>query len=649
MSNEQAETLTFAAETKQLLHLVAHSLYSHKEIFLRELISNASDAADKLRYEALTNAALYENDSELKIRISFDKDQHKITVSDNGIGMSREEVIENLGTIARSGTRAFRDLLASKQNGGADTSQLIGQFGVGFYSAFIVADQVIVRTRRAGTTADQGVYWESKGEGEYTIKNLHKPTRGTEVILYLKQDADEFLDYFRLRGIITKYSDHILLPIVMKKPESLAKADKTEPKKTEKGEEKNEPVETEEVVNRANALWTLSKSDIKDEDYCELYKHISHDFEDPLVWAHNKVEGKLEYISLLYIPKRAPFDLWNRDHQRGLKLYVRRVFIMDDAEHFMPIYLRFVKGIIDSNDLPLNISRELLQSNEVIEKIRAGCVKRVLSMLEDLSENDKEKYAQFWKEFGSVLKEGPAEDFANKDRIAKLFRFSSTHTDSETEEVTLADYVSRMKEGQDKIYYVVADTFLSAKNSPLLEVIRKKGIEVLLLHDRVDEWLMAHFTEFAGKSLQSVAKGALDLGRLEDEKEKSDTQQEEKTFDDTLQRLKKALTDQVKDVRLTHRLTDSPACVVFDEHDMSGHLQRLLAAAGQSVTQAKPVLEINPKHPLILRMKEEVNEERFVRWSDILLGQALLAEGEQLKDPASFVKGLNGLLLEVTH
>ncbi|ATN85622.1 molecular chaperone HtpG [Coxiella burnetii] len=627
----QAETLSFEAEVKQLLHLVAHSLYSNKEIFLRELISNSSDAADKLRYQALSDAALYENDADLKIWIDFDKDNRTITIRDNGIGMSREEVIENLGTIAKSGTRAFRELLAEKK---AEDSQLIGQFGVGFYSAFIVADRVVVRTRRAGMKADQGVEWESTGEGEYTLKNIDKPTRGTEVVLHLKESEEEFLDPLRLRAIITKYSDHILLPIVMKKIKTSGADD----------EDKNETPE-EEVVNRANALWVLPKDKIKDEEYKELYKHIAHDFEDPLAWVHNKVEGKLEYTTLLYIPARAPFDLWNREGQRGLKLYVKRIIIMDDAEHFMPMYLRFVKGIVDSNDLPLNISRELLQSNEVINKIKAGCVKRILSLLEDLAKNDKEKYASFWKAFGQVLKEGPAEDFANRDRIANLLRFASTHNDTDEQNVSLQDYISRMKPEQNKIYYIVADTYTSAKNSPLLEVFRKKDIEVLLMSDRVDEWLVAHLNEFEGKSLQSIAKGTLDLGDLEKE-EKVETEKFEKDFDELLKQFKEVLGEKIKDVRITHRLTDSPTCVVFDENEMSGHLQRLLIQTGQDFMQAKPILEINPSHPLILRVKNESDKTRFNRWADLLLNQALLAEGEQLKDPASFVKGLNELLLD---
>lgn len=627
----QTQTLSFAAEINQLLQIVANSLYSNKEIFLRELISNASDAADKLRYEALTDSALYENDPELKIWISVDKEHQTITLRDNGIGMSRQEAIDNLGTIARSGTRAFRDLLTADK---AKDSQLIGQFGVGFYSAFIVADQVVVRTRRAGMQADQGVQWESNGAGEYTIKNINKPTRGTEIVLHIKNDQNEFLDELRLRHIITKYSDHILLPIVMKN---------MQPAKNDG--EKTEETATEEVVNRANALWTLPKSQITNEEYQELYKHIAHDFEDALAWGHNKVEGSLEYTSLLYIPGRAPFDLWQRDQQRGLKLYVKRVFIMDDAEHFMPMYMRFVKGIVDCNDLPLNISRELLQSNQTIEKIKAGCIKRVLSLLEDLAENEKAKYAKFWSEFGAVLKEGPAEDASNLDRIAKLLRFASTHNEGDSQSVTLADYIGRMKPDQTKIYYLIGDSFAAAKHSPLLEVFRKKEIEVLLLFDRVDEWLMAHVKEFDGKALQSIAKGDLDLGKL-DEKEKLQQEKVEKDFSDVIKRFKEALGDKVKDVRITHRLTDSPACVVFDDTDMSGHLQRLLSAAGQPTLPVKPILEINPTHRLIERVKQEPNAARFARWSDILLNQALLVEGEQLKDPAAFVKGLNELLIE---
>lgn len=625
--SEQAtvQTLSFGAEVKQLLQLVAKSLYSNKEIFLRELISNASDAADKLRYQALTDPQLYENDGELKIWINVDKTLNTITIRDNGIGMTREEAIDHLGTIAKSGTKAFRELLGPDK--GKDSS-LIGQFGVGFYSAFIVADRVVVKTRRAGMQKDQGVEWESTGEGEYTVKNIIHEPRGTEITLYIKKEESEFLETFRLRQIISKYSDHILLPIMMKKLD----------------DDKNE----EEMVNRASALWTLSKSEISDTDYKELYKHIAHDFEDPLAWTHNKVEGSLEYTSLLYIPARAPFNMLGRDQERGLKLYVKRVFVMDDAEHFMPMYLRFIKGIVDCNDLPLNISRELLQSNQTIEKIKSGCVKRILSLLEEIAENDADKYAKVWREFGAFLKEGPAEDGANRERIAKLLRFASTHEPSDSQTVSLDAYVSRMKPEQEKIYYLIADNYTAASNSPLLEVFRRKNIEVLLMSDRIDEWLMANLNEFAGKSLQSIAKGDLDLGKL-DEKDKVEQEKIEKDFVDVVERFKKALNDKVKDVRLTQRLTDSPACVVFDANEMSGHLQRLLNAAGQAVPASKPILEINPNHPLVNRVKKEANEARFARWAEILLNQALLAEGEQLKDAAGFVKAINEFLIDAAH
>lgn len=623
----KTETLSFEAEVKQLLRLVTHSLYSNDEVFLRELISNSSDAEDKLNYEALSNSDLYEGDVELKIWVDLDKDNHTITIRDNGIGMNREEVIENLGTIAKSGTRVFRELLTGKQ---AKESQSIGQFGVGFYSAFIVADRVIVRTRRAGLKANQGVEWESNGKGEYTIKNINKFSRGTEVILHIKKEKAEFLDVMRLRSIITKYSDHILCPIVMKKITVKSENENKDKKKPE-----------EEVVNRANALWALPKDKIKEEEYKEFYKHIAHDFEDPLAWTHNRVEGKLEYTTLLYIPAKVPFNLWNREGQRGLKLYVKRVFIMDNAEHFMPMYLRFVKGIIDSNDLPLNISRELLQSNKIVKKIKAGCIKRVLSLLEELT-NDKEKYIKFWKAFGQVLKEGLAEDFDNCNRISSLLRFSSTHNNDEEENVTLEDYISRMKPGQDKIYYIIAATYLSAKNSPLLEVFLKKGIEVLLMHDHVDEWLLAHLTEFKGKSLQSVAIDTLDLGELEKEK----TKKSGKELDDIIKKFKEILGEKVKEVRITNRLTDSPSCVVFDENEMGGHLQRLFLQTGQEIIQTKPILEINPTHPLILRVKNEPKNKCLNRWAELLLNQALLAEGKQLNNPAGFVKVVDELLLD---
>lgn len=643
--SSQAETLSFEAEVKQILSLFAHSLYSNREIFLRELISNASDAADKLRYAALSDAALYGNDSQLKIWIDVNKDQQTITIRDNGIGMSREEVIENLGTIAKSGTRAFKEMLENKQ--AAADSQLIGQFGVGFYSSFVVADRVTVRTRRAGTQEDQGVLWESDGQGQYTVKNIHYPLRGTEVVLHLKKECEEFLDDYRLRSIITKYSDHIVLPILMKKPES--PADKNAPKTSKEAmEEKNETViPEEEVVNRASALWTLSKNEITDEQYQELYKHISHDFEDPLAWTHNKVEGKLEYTNLLYIPARAPYDLWQREYQRGLKLYVKRVFIMDDAEHFMPNYLRFIKGVIDSNDLPLNVSREILQSNQMIEKMRSGCVKKVLDLLEKLANDAPETYSKVWKEFGAVLKEGPGEDFSNKERIAKLLRFSSTHLTDESQTVTLADYISRLQKDQDKIYYLIADSYLNAKNSPLLEVFRKKGVEVLLLTDRVDEWLMAHLTEFEGKKFQSISKGKLDLDKTENQEEQKQQEAKAATFAEILPKIKTALSERVKDVRLTHRLVDSPSCVVFDENELSGHMQRLLKATGQAVPESKPILELNPDHALVMKLQNIQESQQLADWADILLNQALLAEGEQLQNPAGFIRRLNQLLVQV--
>ncbi len=632
---EQQETLNFQAEVKQLLHLVTHSLYSNKEIFLRELISNASDAADKLRFEALGDAALYENESELKIWVNYDKEARTITIRDNGIGMSREEVIENLGTIAKSGTREFLAKLGSEKTPDAN---LIGQFGVGFYSAFVVADQVEVKTRRAGMNADQGVYWSSAGEGEYIIKNTVKPQRGTEVILHLREGEDEFLDSWRLRGIITKYSDHILLPIMMLKPETFIGDEKDEPKKAST---------EEEVVNKATALWTLPKSKIQDEEYKELYKHIAHDFEDPLLWSHNKVEGKLEYISLLYIPARAPFDLWNRDRKQGLKLYVHRVFIMDDAEQLLPGYLRFVRGIVDSNDLPLNVSREILQNSHVIDSIRSGCVKRILDMLEDLSQTDAEKYEKFWIQFGQVLKEGVGEDFANRDKIAGLLRFSSTKADSPEQNVMLKDYVARMAPEQNKIYYVIADSFNAAKNSPHLEIFRKKGIEVLLLHDRVDEWMASFLPEFAGKTFQSVTKGTVDLGSIENKEEQEKTKQSEEEFKDFIQETKKVLGEKVKDVRLTERLIDSPCCLVVDDQDPSIHLQNMLKAAGQNFPVSQPIFEINPQHPLILKMKAETNTQQFQEWATLLFEQAQLVQGTPLEDPATFIKRMNTLLLKI--
>lgn len=638
MSSEvQTETRSFEAEVKQLLHLVAHALYSNKEIFLRELISNASDAADKLRYEGLSNNGLFESDSELKIWLEFCSDSKTVTIRDNGIGMSRDEVVENLGTIAKSGTKAFKDMLTGDES---KDSQLIGQFGVGFYSAFIVADNVVVRTRRAGAAHDQGVYWESDGQGEYTIKLIEKAERGTEIVLHLKEDQEEFLNDYRLRSIVSKYSDHIAMPILMAKAET-----EDDRKRKEKGEIVVPELET---VNKASALWTLSKSDITAEQYNDLYKHIAHDFEDPLAYAHNKVEGKSEYISLLYIPKRAPMDLWDRDHRRGLKLYVKRVFIMDDAEHFMPMYLRFIKGIIDTNDLPLNISRELLQTNAAIERMKTGCIKRVLSTLEKMADNEKEQYAEFWQQFGQVLKEGPAEDMPNKERIAKLFRFSSTQEEQEQETVSLEDYVARMKDGQDKIYYLIGDSFSAVRNSPLLEVFRKKGIEVLLMRDRVDEWLMSHLQDFDGKSFQSISQGEVDLGEADDEDVKAKKEQSEKQYKDVVAAIKDILGDRVEDVRMTHRLTDSPSCVVFPDDGMSGHMQRILQAAGQQAPVTKPILELNPDHHLVKRVKDQQEDKVMLnRWSNLLLNQALLAEGEALSDPAGFVKELNQLLMSL--
>ncbi|MEI2783893.1 MAG: molecular chaperone HtpG [Candidatus Competibacter sp.] len=623
------ETLGFQAEVQQLLRLVAHSLYSHKEVFLRELISNASDACDKLRFEALTDSALYESDPDLKIRVSFDKDARTITVADNGIGMDRQEVIDNIGTIARSGTRQFMQKLTGDQ---AKDANLIGQFGVGFYSSFIVADKVVLFTRRAGMGPEHGVRWESNGEGEYTLETTDKPTRGTEVILHLREDETELLNEWQLRSIITKYSDHITLPVIM--PVQKPSEDKDAP-----------PTVVEERINQAAALWARPKQEVKEEEYKEFYKHVGHDFEDPLAWTHNRVEGKLEYTSLLFLPARAPFDLWDREQRHGVKLYVQRVFIMDDAEHLMPRYLRFVRGVIDSNDLPLNISREILQSSKVVDGIRAGSVKKVLGLLEDLAQNDAEKYGKFWKEFGRVLKEGPAEDYGNREQIAKLLRFASTHTDSAEQTVSLTDYIGRMKEGQDKIYYIAGESFAAAKNSPHLEIFRKKGLEVLLLTDRVDEWLMSHLTEFEGKHLQSVAKGALDLDKIASEEEKQEQKQAEDQLKDLLARVKEVLGDQVKEVRISSRLTDSPACLVVDEHALSAHLERLLRDAGQSVPMSKPYLELNPHHPLVTRLQGEADAGRFGDLTHLLFEQAVLAEGGQLEDPASFVKRLNGLLL----
>ena len=630
----EKETLGFQTEVTQLLDLMIHSLYSNKEIFMRELISNASDASDKLRFDALSDGNLYEGDAELKIRVSFDKDAKTITITDKGIGMNREEVIANIGTIANSGTKKFFDKMTGDQS---KDSQLIGQFGVGFYSSFIVADKVTLRTRRAGDDADTGVEWTSEGKGEFTIENIDKEMRGTEVILHLRDDQDEFLNSWRLRNCITKYSDHIDLPIIMKK----------EPVPDEDGKIDDNAELEDETVNKATALWTQSKGDISEDEYKEFYKQISHDYQDPLSWSHNKVEGKTEYTSLLYIPSTAPYDLWDRERTQGLKLYVKRVFIMEDTDELMPRYLRFIRGVIDTNDLPLNVSREILQGSKTIDSIRAASVKKVLSVLAKMQKNDAEKYATFWKEFGQVIKEGPGEDIANKEALAKLMLFSTTETGSEDQTVTLADYVARMKDKQDKIYYITAESFAAAKNSPHLEVFTKKGIEVLLLADRVDEWLTNSLTDFDGKSFQSVAKGDLDLGELADEEEKKAQEETDKNFADLVERVKTNLGDKVKDVRITHRLTDSPACLVVDDTDMSANLERMLKAAGQEVGGTKPIFEINPEHPMVVRLNDESDDARFGDWSSILFDQALLAEGGQLEDPASYVKRLNTLLLLV--
>jgi molecular chaperone HtpG len=609
------ETLGFQAEVKQLLNLMIHSLYSNKEIFLRELISNAADAADKLRFEALSNNALYESDGELKVRIALDKDARTLTVSDNGVGMSREEVIQNIGTIARSGSREFFESLTGEQ---AKDAKLIGQFGVGFYSAFIVADRVTLLTRRAGLPASEAVRWEcdmTQGAGEYTIEAAEQAARGTEVVLHLREGEDELLEDWRLKGIVRKYSDHIAIPVLMQ--------DEKEP------------------INQASALWTRPRSEITDEQYVEFYKHVGHDFEAPLAWTHNRVEGRQEYTQLLYIPAHAPFDLWDRQQRHGLKLYVRRVFIMDDAEHLLPAYLRFVRGVVDSADLPLNVSREILQQSRDVDAIRAGCTKRVLGLLEDLAGKDKDKYASFWKEFGRVLKEGVGEDVSNKEQIARLLRFASTLEDTEAEGVSLADYVGRMKEGQDKIFYVTAETFLAAKNSPHLEIFRKRGIEVLLLHDRVDEWLVASLPAFEGKALASVARGEVDLSKVKGGEATPD--HEVGQYRELLRGLKSALGDRVKDVRVSTRLTESPSCLVADEREMGGNLARLLKAAGQKLPQAKPILEINPEHALVKRLTPE--DAQLDDWAGLLFDQALLAEGGQLEDPAGFVKRTNQLML----
>jgi molecular chaperone HtpG len=628
------ETRSFQTEVKQLLQLMIHSLYSNREIFLRELISNASDAADKLRFEAVTTPALFENDAELKIRVGFDKAAGTLTISDNGIGMTRDEVVANIGTIAKSGTKEFFSKLSGDQQKDAN---LIGQFGVGFYSAFIVADRVTLTSRRAGTSAADGVRWESTGDGEFTLEAIEKSGRGTEIVLHLKDDAKEFLDDWRLKSVIRKYSDHIQLPIVMKK--------------SEWDEEAKAQVirDEDETINQANAIWTRAKSDITDEQYQEFYKHVSHDWQPPLAWTHAKVEGRQEYTELLYVPSKAPFDMFDRERKHGLKLYVRRVFIMEDAEQLLPRYLRFVKGVVDSNDLPLNVSREILQQSKDVDAIRSGCVKKVLSLLEDLAENQKDKYTKFWDAFGRVFKEGMGEDFANKERVAKLARFYSTAevdgVAAASQSVSFADYAARMKHGQEKIYYVTADSLTAAQNSPHLEVFKKKGIEVLLLIESVDEWWLGSVEEFEGKKLQSVAKGDLDLGALADDEEKKAAEKTADELKPLLEKIQASLKDKVKEVRITHRLTESPACLVVDEHELSGNLERMLKAAGQQVNAVKPILEINPTHPLVEKLKSDVEAETFGNLSLILFEQSLLAEGGQLEDPAGFVKRVNQFML----
>jgi len=635
------ETLGFQTEVKHLLHLMIHSLYSNKEIFLRELISNASDAADKLRFEALSNDGLYEGDSDLKIRLEFDKDLRTITIKDNGIGMTRSEVQEHIGTIAKSGTKQFFEALTGEQ---AKDSELIGQFGVGFYSAFIVADKVTLTTRKAGSEQNAGTRWESAGEGDYTIEAVEKAEHGTEIVLHLKEAESEFLDGYRIRSIVRKFSDHISLPIVMDK-EVMPTANEDD---TEEGEDAVKPVAQieEETINSASALWTKARQEISDDDYNQFYKHVGHDFQDPLTHVHSKVEGTNEYTLLLYVPARAPFDLWDRDTKHGVKLYIRKVFITDDAEQLMPRYLRFIRGIIDANSLPLNVSREILQQSKQITSIKSGAVKKVLGMLENLAKNEPEKYETFWAQFGQVIKEGPIEDHANKARVASLLRFASTHADTDKQNVALEDYVSRMKEGQDKIYYVTADSFAAAKNSPHLEIFRKKGIEVILLSDRIDEWLVSNLDEFDGKHLQSVAKGDLDLGDLDAEEDKTAQEEISKDFESVLKQIKDVLADKVSDVRLSHRLTESPACLVADVYGMSLNMERIMKDAGQMMGMggSKPVFEINPTHPLVVRMKSEQDDTRFSDLTHILFDQAILSEGGQLDDPSAFVHKLNGLL-----
>lgn len=638
MSTEtQKETLGFQTEVKQLLQLMIHSLYSNKEIFLRELISNASDASEKLRFEALSNAELFENDGDLKIRVEFDEEAKTVSITDNGIGMSRQDVIDHLGTIAKSGTANFLSNLTGDQ---AKDSQLIGQFGVGFYSSFIVADQVDVFTRRAGLDASEGVHWSSTGEGEFSIENVDLPERGTKIVLKLKEGEEEFANGFRLRTLVRKYSDHIAIPVLMEKEETPSEDD-------EEQKDANKAPEWE-TVNAATALWSRSKSEISDEEYKEFYKHVSHDFAEPLTWAHNQVEGNLEYTSLIYVPERAPFDLWNRDAPKGLKLYIQRVFIMDQADEFLPLYLRFIKGVVDSKNLSLNVSREILQKDPNVDKLRSALTKRALDMLSKLAKNDAEKYQAFWKEFGQVLKEGPAEDYSNREKVLKLLRFASTHNDNAEQNVGLEDYISRMKEGQEKIYYVVADSYNAAKSSPHLEIFRKKGIEVLLLSDRIDEWMMSQLFDFDGKSFQDVSKGELNLGDVESEEEKKEQEEVAKKMEGLTERLNSAFGDRVNEVRVTHRLTDSPACLVVGDYDMGAQMRKIMEAAGQPVPEVKPTFEYNPEHPLIAKLDSEPDEDRFKDLALTLFDQAELAAGGQLEDPAAYISRLNKLLLELS-
>ena len=632
-SAQNKETMGFQTEAKQLLHLMIHSLYSNKEIFLRELISNASDAIDKVRFQSLSNPDLVGEDANYNIRVDLDKDASTVTITDNGIGMSRDDAIANLGTIAKSGTSQFFDSLTGDQQ---KDDQLIGQFGVGFYSSFIVADNVVVESRSAAQAPEDGVRWSSAGEGDFEVETITREDRGTSIILHIKPEEEEFLDSWRVRSVIKKYADHISVPVIMK-GEAMPPAE---------GEEAQEP--EDETVNTAKALWTRSRSDVSDDEYHEFYKHVSHDYQEPLVWSHNKVEGKLDYTSLVYIPSKAPFDMWQREAPRGLKLYVQRVFIMDEAEQFLPLYLRFVKGIVDSNDLSLNVSREILQKDPAIDSMRGALTKRVLDSLEKLAKNDSEKYQSFWSEFGQVMKEGPAEDQNNKEKVANLLRFATTQGDSEVQDQSLQDYIARMKEGQDKIYYVAADNYSTAKNSPHLEVFKQKDIEVLLLSDRIDEWLMSHLMEHEGKQLQDVTKGSLDLGDLEGEEEKQEQEKIEEDFKDLVERIKDVVGEKVEEVRITHRLTDSPACLVVNDDEMGMQMRRILESAGQEVPATKRIFELNPKHPLVEKLKAEQDSERFSDLTLVLFDQSMLAEGGQLDEPSSYVQRLNNLLLELS-